>query len=141
MRVDCRRRHRNEERGSGSTTGDPLGFLTDNKYMGPVFFFCLTCPSNASGFVSGTKKVLKSLTNLAFQNAGREDGDYAINTFIFAACLSVVKSSIDIGSRTILFMAQDGRAPGFLGMTDEGGVAMERLMPSSFHISFAHCPR
>jgi amino acid transporter len=90
--------------------------------MGSAFFFGLTCPSNASGLVSGTNKALKSPMTIAIQNAGREGGDHLINTFIFAACLSVVNSSIYVGSRTILFMAQDGKAPGFLGMTDEGGV-------------------
>lgn len=52
----------------------------------------------------------------------REGGVHLINTFIFITCLSAVNSSIYIGSRTILFMAQEKKAPPFLGYTNGRGV-------------------
>lgn len=97
-------------------------------YMGSAFFFGLTCPSNASGLIRGGSKALKSPMTIAIQNAGWEGGVHLINTFIFLTCLSAVNSSIYIGSRTILFMAQDGKAPQFLGFTDKRGVPVYAII-------------
>lgn len=65
---------------------------------------------------------------IAIQNAGWEGGVHLINAFIFATCLSAINSSIYIGSRTILFMAQDGKAPRFLGYTDPRGVPIPAIV-------------
>ncbi|KAH7311974.1 amino acid transporter-like protein [Rhexocercosporidium sp. MPI-PUGE-AT-0058] len=97
-------------------------------YMGSAFFFGLTCPANAEGLVKGGSKALKSPMTIAIQNAGWEGGVHLINAFIFATCLSAVNSSIYIGSRTILFMAQDGKAPKFLGFTDKRGVPIYAIV-------------
>ena len=91
-------------------------------YMGSAFFFGLTCPANADGLVNGASRALKSPMTIAIQNAGWHGGANLINAFIFITCLSAVNSSIYIGSRTILFMAQDGKAPKFLGYTNKRGV-------------------
>ncbi|RMZ84013.1 hypothetical protein DV737_g1400, partial [Chaetothyriales sp. CBS 132003] len=91
-------------------------------YMGSAFFFGVTCPANASGLINGSSRALKSPMTVAIQNAGWEGGVHLINTFLFITCLSAVNSSIYIGSRTILFMAQDGTAPKFLGRTNSRGV-------------------
>jgi yeast amino acid transporter len=90
--------------------------------MGSAFFFGLTCPANADGLVNGTSRAVKSPMTIAIQNAGWHGGVHLINAFIFITCLSAVNSSIYIGSRTVLFMAQDRKAPGFLGYTDGRGV-------------------
>ncbi|KAI9802616.1 MAG: hypothetical protein M1833_001690 [Piccolia ochrophora] len=91
-------------------------------YMGSAFFFGLTCPANADGLVNGESRALKSPMTIAIQNAGWEGGVHLINSFIFITCVSAVNSSIYIGSRTVLFMAQDGKAPRFLGYTNLRGV-------------------
>lgn len=91
-------------------------------YMGSAFFFGVTCPANAAGLVSGTSKALKSPMTIAIQNAGWEGGVHLVNAFILTTCLSAVNSSIYIGSRTILFMAQNSKAPAFLGKTNSHGV-------------------
>lgn len=91
-------------------------------YMGSAFFFGLTCPSNAEGLVSGGSRALKSPMTVAIQQAGWEDGVHLINAFILVTCLSAVNSSIYVGSRTLLFMAQDGKAPKILGKTNKRGV-------------------
>ena len=90
--------------------------------MGSAFFFGLTCPANADDLVNGGSRALKSLMTIAIQNAGWEGGVHFINSFIFITCLSAVNSSIYIGSRTVLFMAQDSKAPQFLGYTNSRGV-------------------
>lgn len=91
-------------------------------YMGSAFFFGLTCPSNAEGLVNGGSRALKSPMTVAIQMAGWEGGVHLINAFILVTCLSAVNSSIYVGSRTLLFMAQDGKAPKILGKTNKRGV-------------------
>lgn len=97
-------------------------------YMGSAFFFGLTCPWNASALVDGASKSLQSPMTVAIQNAGWTGGVHLINAFIFVTCLSAVNSSIYIGSRTILFMAQDRKAPRFLGKTDSRGVPVYAIV-------------
>jgi amino acid transporter len=53
---------------------------------------------------------------------------HLINTFILATCLSAINSSIFIGSRTLLFMAQDRKAPKFLGYTNKRGVPVYAII-------------
>jgi amino acid transporter len=65
---------------------------------------------------------------IALQNAGWHGGVHLINTFIFLTCLSAVNSSIYIGSRTLLFMAHDGKAPRFLARTNARGVPVPAIV-------------
>jgi amino acid transporter len=97
-------------------------------YMGSALFFGLTCPANAVGLIKGSSRALKSPMTIALQNAGWEGGVHLINAFIFVTCLSAVNSSIYIGSRTLLHMAQDGKAPRFLGWTDRRGVPIPAIV-------------
>ncbi|KAL1311874.1 hypothetical protein AAFC00_001946 [Neodothiora populina] len=97
-------------------------------YMGSAFFFGLSCPADAEGLASGASRALKSPMTIAIQNAGWNGGVHLINAFIFLTCLSAVNSSIFIGSRTLLFMAQDGKAPKQLGWVDKRGVPMSAIV-------------
>ena len=97
-------------------------------YMGSAIFFGLTCPANADGLINGSSRALRSPMTVAIQNAGWTGGVHLINSFIFITCLSAVNSSIYIGSRTILFMAQTGKAPRFLGYTDPRGVPVFAIL-------------
>ncbi|KAF7187585.1 General amino acid permease AGP3 [Pseudocercospora fuligena] len=91
-------------------------------YMGSAFFFGLTCPANAEQLVEGASRSLQSPMTVAIQIAGWQGGVHLINAFIFITCLSACNSSIYIGSRTVLYMAQGGQAPRFLGKTTQRGV-------------------
>ncbi|KAK2609072.1 General amino acid permease [Conoideocrella luteorostrata] len=91
-------------------------------YMGSALFFGITCPANAEGLVNGGAKALQSPMTIAIQNAGWQGGVHLINAFILVTCLSAINSSIYIGSRTILYMAQSGKAPRFIGWTNKRGV-------------------
>jgi amino acid transporter len=97
-------------------------------YIGSAFFFGLTCPANAPGLIGGSSRAVRSPMTIAIQNAGWEAGVHLINAFIFVTCLSAVNSSIYIGSRTLLFMAQDGKAPRLLGWTDRRGVPIPAIL-------------
>lgn len=97
-------------------------------YMGSAFFFGLVCPSNAPGLVGGSSRALRSPMTVALQNAGWQGGVHLINAFILITCLSAVNSSIYIASRTVLFMAQDGMAPKFLGWTSKRGVPIPAII-------------
>ncbi|KAI4729976.1 amino acid permease-like protein [Aureobasidium sp. EXF-10728] len=97
-------------------------------YMGSAFFFGLVCPANADGLANGSSRALKSPMTIAIQNAGWNGGVHLINAFIFVTCLSATNASIYIGSRTILFMAKDGKAPRFLGWTDTRGVPVAAIV-------------
>lgn len=96
--------------------------------MGSAIFFGLTCPADAPDLVSGESKAIQSPMTVAIQNAGWKGGVHLINAFIFVTCLSAINSSIYIGSRTILFMAQNEKAPGFLGWTDKRGVPVPAIV-------------
>ncbi|KAF1844746.1 uncharacterized protein K460DRAFT_365705 [Cucurbitaria berberidis CBS 394.84] len=97
-------------------------------YMGVAFFFGLTCPWNADGLANGASRALKSPMTIAIQTAGWEGGVHLINAFIFITVLSAANSSIYIGSRTILFMAQEKMAPRFLGKTNGRGVPVYAII-------------
>lgn len=57
-----------------------------------------------------------------------DTGVHLINAFILFTCLSAINSSIYIGSRTILYMAQSGKAPSFIGRTNKGGVPVWAIL-------------
>lgn len=97
-------------------------------YMGSALFFGMTCPADADGLISGGSRALQSPMTIAIQNAGWQGGVHLINTFILATCLSAINSSIFIGSRTLLFMAQDKKAPKFLGYTNKRGVPVYAIL-------------
>lgn len=100
-------------------------------YMGSALFFGMTCPANAEGLISGGSRALQSPMTIAIQQAGWQGGVHLINTFILATCLSAINSSIFIGSRTLLFMAQDGKAPRFLGYTNKRGVPVYAIISTN----------
>ncbi|KAI1333315.1 amino acid permease-like protein [Xylariaceae sp. FL0255] len=100
-------------------------------YLGAAFFYGLTCPSNANGLINGSSKALQSPMTIAIQNAGWEGGVHLINAFILVTCISAINSSIYIASRTVLFMAQDGKAPKLLGRTNKNGVPVNAIVFSN----------
>ena len=91
-------------------------------YVGSAFFFGITCPANASGLINGASEMLQSPMTVAIQQAGWENGKHLINAFIFVTCLSALNGSVYIGSRTLLFMAHDNKAPPLLRYTNRRGV-------------------
>lgn len=97
-------------------------------YMGSAFFFGITCPANAEELVGAEAKALQSPMTVAIQNAGFDGGVHLINAFILVTCLSAINSSIFIGSRTVLYMAQNGKAPRILGWVNSRGVPVWAIL-------------
>lgn len=97
-------------------------------YMGSALFFGITCPANSPGLVGAGAKALKSPMTIAIQTAGWDAGVHLINAFILLTCISAINSSIYIGSRTILYMAQSGKAPSILGKVNKMGVPVYAIV-------------
>jgi amino acid transporter len=97
-------------------------------YMGSALFFGMTCPWNSEGLISGGSKALKSPMTIAIQRAGWDNGVHLVNAFILITCLSACNSSIYIGSRTLLYMGQNRKAPKILGWTDRRGVPIPAII-------------
>ncbi|SGZ56852.1 CIC11C00000004487 [Sungouiella intermedia] len=90
-------------------------------YMGLALFYGLTVPYNSDDLTEGNK-TLKSPMTVAIKNAGWEGGAHLINAFILLTCVSAINSSIYIGSRTIVHLANEGSAPRFLNKVNKQGV-------------------
>lgn len=71
---------------------------------------------------------LDSLSSLKMTNRVSSLGVHLINAFILITCLSAVNSSIYIGSRTVLYMAQSGKAPKILGWVNKRGVPVWSIL-------------
>lgn len=97
-------------------------------YMGSAFFFGITCPANDPSLINGGSKALQSPMTIALQTAGWRGGVHLINAFILITCLSAINSSIYIGSRTLFYMAQSGKAPKILGWTNNRGVPVWAIL-------------
>ncbi len=95
--------------------------------MGSAIFFGLTCPANSEGLINGAP-VLSSRNDDRHPERRLAGGVSLINAFILATCLSAINSSIFIGSRTLLFMAQDRKAPKVLGYTNKRGVPVYAIL-------------
>lgn len=93
-----------------------------------ALFAGLTCPSDAEGLAGGASRALRSPMTIAIQNAGWQGGVNLVNSFIFITVLSAINSSIYIASRTVFFMAQDGKAPRFLGKANSRGVPVYAII-------------
>jgi amino acid transporter len=97
-------------------------------FMGCALFFGLCVPYNDPGLLGTGSRVLRSPVTIAIQRAGWEGGAHLVNAFIVTICLSACNSAIYIGSRSILFMAQDGTAPRWLGWTNSRGVPVYSII-------------
>lgn len=90
-------------------------------YMGIAFFYGLTVPYNAPE-LNSEARALKSPMSVAITRAGWDGGVHLINAFILITCVSAVNSSLFIGSRTLVHLANEGSAPKFLRNVNRMGV-------------------
>lgn len=90
-------------------------------YIGIAIFYGITVPYNDPGLTEGNK-TLKSPMSVAIKNAGWEGGVHLINAFILVTCISAINSSIYIGSRCIVNLANEGAAPRILNRVNRQGV-------------------
>lgn len=96
-------------------------------YMGIAITYGMTVPYNDPSLSAGTK-ALKSPMTIAIQRAGWGGGVHLINAFILVTCISAINSSIYIGSRTIVNLANERAAPKFFKWTDKRGVPIPAIV-------------
>lgn len=90
-------------------------------YMGIALFYGMTVPYNDVTLTDGSK-TLRSPMTVAIKRAGWNGGANLINAFILITCISAINSSIYIGLRTIVHLANEGSAPRILNKVNRQGV-------------------
>lgn len=90
-------------------------------YIGIAIFYGATVPYNDETLNANTK-ALQSPMSIAIKRAGWNGGAHLINAFIIVTCISAINSSIFIGSRTLLHLANEGQAPKILKTVNKHGV-------------------
>lgn len=96
-------------------------------YMGIALFYGLTVPYNDESLKAGSK-TLKSPMTIAIARAGWPGGAHLINAFILITCISAINSSIYIGSRTIVNLANERAAPKIFKWADKRGVPIPAIV-------------
>lgn len=97
-------------------------------YLGMMFFIGILIPYNDPRLLSSGSKTASSPLTIALTEAGIIPAAHLINALIAISVLSAGNSSLYVASRTILYMARNGKAPRFLGMTNKGGVPWAGLI-------------
>ncbi|ORY87962.1 amino acid permease [Protomyces lactucae-debilis] len=101
-------------------------------YLGTAFFFTLTVPYNASELINAKSRSAASPITIALTRAGWAGSVHLVNAFILVAVISAANSCIYIASRTVLFLANEGKAPRFLARTTRRGVPVNAILFSNF---------
>lgn len=100
-------------------------------YVGMMFFIGMLIPWNDKRLLSGGSNTAKSPLTIALSDAGINAGASLINAVIVIAVISAGNSSLYVSSRTMLFMARNGKAPKFLGRVNRAGVPWVALLFSN----------
>lgn len=85
-------------------------------------------PYNEPQLLSGNSKTASSPLTIALSQAGILPAAHLINALIVVSVISAGNSSLYVGSRTILFMSRNRKAPKFLGRTNGAGVPWVALL-------------
>ncbi|KAL9027297.1 MAG: hypothetical protein Q9196_004155 [Gyalolechia fulgens] len=106
-------------------------------YVGMMFFIGILLPWNDPDLLSAGAKTAASPLTIALSNAGINAGASLINAVIVIAVISAGNSSLYVASRTILFMARNGKAPKILGKVNRSGVPWVALLFSNLFACIA----
>ena len=100
-------------------------------YVGMMFFIGILIPWNDKRLLAKGSKTAKSPLTIALSDAGINAGASLINAVIVIAVISAGNSSLYVSSRTMLFMARNGKAPRILGKVNKSGVPWVALLFSN----------
>lgn len=100
-------------------------------YVGMMFFIGILIPWNDKRLLSKESKTAQSPLTIALSDAGLGAGASLINAVIVIAVISAGNSSLYVSSRTMLFMARNGKAPRLLGKVNRAGVPWVALLFSN----------
>lgn len=100
-------------------------------YVGMMFFIGILLPYNDPDLLAAGSKTARSPLTIALLRAGIAPAASLINALIVVSVISAGNSSLYVASRTILFMARNGKAPKLLGRTNKQGVPWVALLFSN----------
>ncbi|KAI9933559.1 hypothetical protein ASPWEDRAFT_61416 [Aspergillus wentii DTO 134E9] len=91
-------------------------------YIGTMFFIGILLPYSDSRLLGSSSDAASSPLTIALSDAGILPAAHLINALIVISVISAGNGSLYVGSRTLLFMARNGKAPRFIGRTNAAGV-------------------
>ncbi|PKY05709.1 hypothetical protein P168DRAFT_309945 [Aspergillus campestris IBT 28561] len=97
-------------------------------YIGTMFFIGILLPFDDDRLLGSDSSTANSPLTLALEDAGILPAAHLINALIVISVISAGNGSLYVGSRTMLFMARNGKAPRFLGRTNKHGVPWVALI-------------
>lgn len=100
-------------------------------YVGMMFFIGILIPWNDERLLSKSSKTAQSPLTIALSDAGITAGASLINAVIVIAVISAGNSSLYVASRTMFFMARNGKAPVLFGKVNKAGVPWVALLFSN----------
>ncbi|KAI0514978.1 amino acid permease/ SLC12A domain-containing protein [Xylaria bambusicola] len=100
-------------------------------FIGLVFFAGIIVPYNNSDLLTATSKAALSPWTIALVNAGWGGAGNLLNVVMITAQFSSVNSAIYIASRSLVALAQQGRAPRFFAHTSKNGVPVRAIVFSN----------
>ena len=100
-------------------------------YVGMMFFIGILIPWNDERLLSKSSKTAQSPLTIALSDAGITAGASLINAVIVIAVISAGNSSLYVASRTMFFMARNGKAPTLFGKVNKAGVPWVALLFSN----------
>lgn len=106
-------------------------------YVGMMFFIGILLPWNDPDLLAKGAKTAASPLTIALSHAGINAGASLINAVIVIAVISAGNSSLYVSSRTLLYMARNGKAPKILGKVNRAGVPWVALLFSNIFACIA----
>ncbi|KAL4890599.1 amino acid permease-domain-containing protein [Aspergillus ambiguus] len=100
-------------------------------YVGTMFFIGILLPYNDSRLLGSSSDAASSPLTIALTDAGILPAAHLINALIVISVISAGNGSLYVASRTLLFMARNGKAPQFIGRTNAAGVPWVALICSN----------
>lgn len=88
-------------------------------------------PYNNKELLSGDSKTASSPLTIALAEAGILPAAHLINALIVISVISAGNSSLYVGSRTLLYMSRNRKAPKFIGWTNRAGVPWVGLVTTN----------
>ncbi|KAL8871415.1 MAG: hypothetical protein Q9174_002745 [Haloplaca sp. 1 TL-2023] len=100
-------------------------------YVGTMFFIGILIRYDDDRLLSAGSKTATSPFTIALEDAGIAAAASLINAVIVIAVISAGNSSLYVSSRTMLFMARNGKAPKIMGRVNKAGVPWVSLIFSN----------
>lgn len=98
-----------------------------------MFFIGILIPYNDPRLLSSTAETALSPLTIGLTDAGILAAADLINALIVLSVISAGNGSLYVSSRTLLFMARNGKAPRFIGRTNARGVPWVALICSNLY--------